>query len=514
MKTQPFLFSGRIYNCYDSHVHWQATGSFARKLALNHIRNSEDILNLNPQKENFLGEWLLGFGWDQNLFDVKKFPTRQMLDQKFPNTPVYFTRTDGHAAWVNTEALRRAGLSNAEIKVEGGHIFFDNEGRPEGVFIDNAMKLFDEFVLPSKTSIEAQSENIEKDLLTGQKKFLEAGFTHIRDMTCDPLQWEVAQKLDYNQKLLLQVEQFFTADSLESFKTSLNFALAAKKKYDELASEKKSKTHLHPRGIKVFFDGALGSEGALLSQPYSTASVKNPDDTGANNKRTEDSRANNTRANESRVSDRPTKNFGLQLLSANALNEMMAACFNNKLEIAIHVIGDEAAHRVALVATQLKNKNITGTIHLEHVELIRPETISLLQNLDVICHMQPCHWLSDKRWLESKIGDLISHAFRWQDLSVAKIPIYFGSDSPIEKSSLQKNFVAIHDALDVGLIPLPKENFEVYQSASNVYYPSSNEYYIASKYKAKRDNQGTYTEYKNGLAVLVVVDNKVILQNN
>ncbi|MCB0350120.1 MAG: amidohydrolase family protein, partial [Bdellovibrionales bacterium] len=192
-----------------------------------------------------------------------------------------------------------------------------------------------------------------------------------------------------------------------------------------LARQAKKETHdlLRPKGVKVYFDGALGSEGALLSRPYLSGS-------GA----------------------------GLQLLEVSQLAEMMQICFQNNLEIAVHAIGDEAAHIVARVALDLKSQNILGQLHLEHAELLRPETIKIFSQLGVICHLQPCHWLSDKKWLNNKIGELARFAFRWQELESAGVKYYFGSDSPIEKTSMQNNLYAVWDAKQNN-IALPREDF-------------------------------------------------------
>lgn len=405
MKTEPFLFSGRIQNCYDSHVHWRGTGSFARRLSLHHLKSESDIYNLSPGLEHYSGEWLLGYGWDQNLFSDKKYPSRKSLDEKFGDTPVYFVRVDGHAAWVNTAALKLAEQFHKNIIAQdGGKILLGEDGLPSGIFIDLAMARVSEKIPKDSLAL------IRSDLLAGQKAFHAAGFTHIRDLTCDDLQWQVASALEKSGELELAVEQFFSADEPENFQSRLALAIEAKKERHIL---------LRPKGVKIYFDGALGSEGALISQSYNSGS-----------------------------------GVGLKLLEEEQLLEMMAACFTSGLEIAVHTIGDQAAQIVALCAQQLKEKNIFGRLHLEHAELLRPETISILKSLDVICHMQPCHWLSDKKWLESKIGNLVQYAFRWNALEKAKISFYYGSDSPIEKSSLQNNLIAIWDAAASG-IPAP-----------------------------------------------------------
>lgn len=395
--NQPVLFSGQIHNCFDSHVHWRATGQFTKKLLLNHLRSQQDILSIAPKAENYFGEWLHGFGWDQNQFTDKTFPTREILDQKFADTPVYFVRIDGHAAWVNTSAMKKMGLWEKNIRsIDGGKIILDPSGYPTGVFIDLAMQ---PFVHNFKN---AKVQDIKAELLAGEKAFHRAGFTHIRDLTCDDSQWAAECELESAGELHLAVEQFFSAEDPKDFDDRLRLALETKKQEHHL---------LRVKGVKVYFDGALGSEGAWISQPYLSGS-----------------------------------GMGLKLLADDVLQEMLRRCFTSGLELAVHTIGDESAHRVAQIALEIKKSGIDGHLHLEHAELLRPETIKILQQLSVTCHLQPCHWLSDKLWLSKKIGILSQYAFRWRMLEEANIAFDFGSDSPIEETSLQRNYAAIQDA--------------------------------------------------------------------
>jgi predicted amidohydrolase YtcJ len=417
VKTKPFLFSGSIKNCYDSHVHWRATGSFANLINLSQIRTHEDIHALKPIKENFIGNWLVGYGWDQNTFHTKNYFSRLELDQKFLDTPVYFRRVDGHAAWLNTAALKACGLWQKDIESpKGGQIFLGDDGYPTGILLDLAMNAVEK-------NIPAESiKKIKADLLSAQNIFHRAGFTHIRDLTCDDDQWQAAIELDQSGELQLYVEQFFSADDPSHFQQRVDLALKAKN----------YKSHyLKAVGVKVYFDGALGSEGALISRQYASGSGN-----------------------------------GLQLLDEGTLLEMIQICFKNNLDLAVHAIGDEAAHKVVTTVHRAQKNGFTGKVHLEHAELLRPETIVLMQNLNIICHIQPCHWLSDKKWLHQKIGDLDKAAFQWRALEDANIQFDFGSDSPIEKTSIQRNFDAIFDAAENG-ISAPASALDVFHTCKS-----------------------------------------------
>ncbi len=109
----------RIPNCYDSHVHWLGTGEYESRLNLKKLKTESEALNLRVEPQHYRGDWLTGFGWDQNLWSENKFPVRQTLDRLSPNKPVASTRADGHAFWLNTEALSVSPKSEVRICPSG-----------------------------------------------------------------------------------------------------------------------------------------------------------------------------------------------------------------------------------------------------------------------------------------------------------------------------------------------------------------------------------------------------------
>ena len=240
-------------------------------------------------------------------------------------------------------------------------VVVDDEGAPTGVLIDAAKTLIDALI-PEPTSAEIRAYLVE-----GMRSFNRAGFTHIRDMTCRTNQWNEALHLDESGLLTLAVEIFFGTLEGADFQTVLKEAIAA--------SKVRTKS-LRIKGVKVFADGALGSEGTLLSRCNCSGS-----------------------------------GHGLSLLTDDEIEQAMKLTWQAGLEIAVHVIGDEAAHRTASAAAKLWNEGTRGRLHLEHAEMLRPETIALLKQRDVICHMQPCHWHTDRLWLKEKLGELYQYVF-------------------------------------------------------------------------------------------------------
>ncbi len=466
-------FSGRIENCFDSHLHWLATGQFAKRVPLHHLRNPQkDLPALKIAQEQRDRHWLIGYGWDHNLFidstidaslnniAAKKFPTHEILDELYPDQPVYFIRTDGHAAWVNRRALELAGMwmKNAQFSGGGGAIHLKADGYPSGIVLDQAMLPF-ERLLPAPTVSEARA-----DLVEAQNIFLRAGFTHIRDMSWDDTQWQAATDLVEKNELSLCVEQNVSADDPATFYDRLKTAV-------QLRREMPSDSLIRIAALKIYLDGALGSEGALLSQPYLTTQQK-----------------------------------GLQLLPQETLREYIYQAWSLKMPIAIHTIGDAAAHLAVSTAFEIATlqgpglKAQSGQLNLEHAELLRPDTIQLMKRLahehktEIICHLQPCHYLSDRRWLKEKLGPLSDHAFRWADLEAEKIKICFGSDSPIEPASLQNNIAGLQLAADDGIHSTRAQVTEL-QSHSDKNWPGQ-----------------TYSEFVDGVARAVFFKGRQVLK--
>ena len=369
-----------------------------------------DVQKLNLHPRFYRQEWLLGFGWDQHRFPHHSYPTRFDLDAVFPSTPVAFSRADGHALWVNTKALEVTGLLRPVQEWNlpaGAEALADERGLPTGILIDRAMELI--FTAVPQDSL-AQKK---KDLLEACASYNRAGFTHLRDMSGDESQWQALCELEAEKALTLYVDQNFTFERAEDFTKAFDLALRARRE---------SHSHLKPRGLKFYVDGALGSEGALLSRPYPGGSHR-----------------------------------GLQLWSFEQIQEWMQKAWEQNLEMSIHAIGDEASFIVAKAARQTWDRGVHGVLNLEHAEVVRPETFDLLQGIPTVFHMQPCHWNSDRRWLRKKLGSLYAHVFPWAKARERGLQVLWGSDSPIEKPSLFDNQFALEHSPAEDILAYPGE---------------------------------------------------------
>ncbi len=418
------MLTRKISNAFDSHVHWAATGGFLNRLNLAKVERPDRLPCAVVDPTHFRGEWLLGFGWDQTGWPAEFSVHRSHLDQAFPGVPVKFTRVDGHAAWVSTEALKRAGLFYQNPPdPDGGVIVKDPEGWPTGLLIELAVQSVDRLIP------EPSAQEVKRHLVMGARLFNKSGFTHIRDMSCDATQWQAACELADAGQLTLAVEQLFGISHPDDFHRALDLCVHARKSHP---------VQLRPMGVKVYYDGSLGSESAYLSRPYRTS----------------------------------PKNRGVVLLERIALKEMMAATWSRGLHFAVHAIGDEAAHQVACVANELWQVGEEGVLQIEHAQMLRPETIQMLREKPVICYMQPCHWLSDKRWLREKLDEQsYSYLFPWRALEEAGILFFFGSDSPIEAASLMNNWAALQDSAAAGIPTLRGEFFRCHSHPDRRWVP-------------------------------------------
>ncbi len=376
----------RIDACYDSHVHWAATGEFAERVRLESLGAAKEVLNLSKDHLYCRQDWILGFGWDDSKWSDRNDLHRRILDQWSPDKPVLFTRVDGHVGWVNTLALKKAGWIGDDNKLRvdtpsGGRIEVTGNGDPTGVLVDKAYEKFLNLV-PKATGSE-----VRRHLLKATQIFHNEGFTHIRDVGGNEQQWQQALLLDRAQLLNLAVEMFFHLEEPNHLEALAEFVVAAKAE---------AATNLRPQGIKIFLDGALGSEGAWISRPYASGSGQ-----------------------------------GLQVLTAKEIEAVFRTVWGKNLEVAVHTIGDAAVHQVIEIAHRLKESSVSGRLHLEHAEIVRPDTLEMMKGLDVVCHLQPCHWLSDHKWLKDKVGEeLYRCSFPWRRMQQSEIGFDFGSDSP------------------------------------------------------------------------------------
>ena len=372
----------------DAHGHLASLGRSLSILSFVGASSVEQILEMakNAPPASYEGEWLVGRGWDQNAWPEgrRDFPTRQQLDALFPSTPVYFTRVDGHAAWVSSEALRRAGVDTRSLDPPGGRIIRDGKGEPSGVLVDNAMHLVSS-KMPNPTD-----EQREKRLRAALEKCTSVGLTAVHDAGTDLPTLMLLHQWDSSGALPLRV--YAMADGQGG----------ASQVFSELGLiQGKLFTF---RAVKFWLDGALGSRGAALQAPYS---------------------------------DEPTQR-GLLLIESTELQKRARDLMQRGYQVAVHAIGDRA-NTLALdvlskTAAEAKVENRRNRI--EHAQILRAEDIPRFAQLGIIASMQPTHATSDMPWAEQRVGrERIAGAYAWKSLLDAGAHLAFGSDFPVEDSN-------------------------------------------------------------------------------
>lgn len=327
--------------------------------------------------------WLHGAGWDQNKWPAKQFPTKAQLDAVTRDTPAVAERIDGHASWANSAALALAGITRATKDPAGGQIVRDAKGDPTGVLIDNAQAL----VLGKlpQPAPELRARWIE----AAAQIAVAAGITGVHEMGISDDTAAVYKDLAAHDKLPLRVYAFLRGDP--------DHPAALHDRHPEPATG-----HFQMRGVKFFVDGALGSRGARLKQPYA---------------------------------DDP-KNVGLWVTEPAALTKAIDAAVGGGWDIAVHAIGDAGVAAVidAFLVARQDHPGTKVKLRIEHTQIIAPEDVARMKQADAIASMQPTHATSDMAWAEQRLGPVrLEGAYAWRTILAAKIPLIGGSDFPVEE---------------------------------------------------------------------------------
>ncbi|MEO6682640.1 MAG: amidohydrolase [Ginsengibacter sp.] len=379
-----FIYPGFI----DAHAHFLGYGLSLQITDLVGAQSWEEILDrLKVFAEENPEGWLRGRGWDQNDWEIKEFPTNDKLDELFPDRPVVLTRVDGHASIANTKALNLAGIKAGD-KIAGGDIEVKN-GKLTGILVDNAMSLVSSKI-PSSSSAQ-----LKEALMDAQRNCFEAGLTTIND--CG---------LHYTDALFI--------DSLQKtndLKMRLYIMLSdIKSNYEFLFSRGKIKTdRLSVRSFKIFADGALGSRGACLLEPYS---------------------------------DKPGWT-GFLLSSAEHFDSVANIIYKNKMQMCTHAIGD-SGNRVILntYAKYLNGKNDLRW-RIEHAQVVNKDDFHLFGQNNIIPSVQPTHATSDMYWAQERLGsERVKGAYAYKQLLNENGWIPLGTDFPVEDISPMKTFYA------------------------------------------------------------------------
>ena len=380
-----FIYPGFI----DAHAHFFAYGLGLQEVNLTGTESWDDILTRLSDFAKGLAkdQWLIGNGWDQNDWTNKNYPTNEKLNELFPDRPVFLSRIDGHAAVANQKALDLAGI-RAGDKLTGGDIEVVN-GKLTGILIDNATGLVSAKI-PGPTGIKAKEA-----LLDAQRNCFAVGLTTVDD--CG---------LDYGAILFIDSMQ-----KTNELKMRIYAMLSdSKPNYDFIFEKGKIKTdHLNVRAFKVYADGALGSRGACLLQPYA---------------------------------DKPS--WSGFLLSAQPHFDSVANVLSQKgFQMCTHAIGDSGNRTMLNVyAKYLKGKNDLRW-RIEHAQVINQNDFALFGENSIVPSVQPTHATSDMYWAAERLGnERVKGAYAYKQLLQQNGWIPLGTDFPVEDISTFKTFYA------------------------------------------------------------------------
>jgi predicted amidohydrolase YtcJ len=381
---QKAIFPGFI----DAHAHFFGYGESLQSVNLTGTKSWEEVLErtLAFAKTHPDG-WLTGRGWDQNDWANKQFPTKEKLDEMFPNRPVLLERIDGHASIANQSALNAAGITKS-FTLTGGDIV-EKDGKLTGLLIDNAVELVANKV-PS-----ADAKKAEKILLDAQKNCFAVGLTTIDDCGLDYEAVEFIEKLQADKILKMRL-YVMLSDS--------------EKNFDYLSKRGKIKTdRLNVRAFKVYADGALGSRGACLLHPYS---------------------------------DMPNKS-GFLLSDIKHFNEIAKKINAHDFQMCTHAIGDSANRSILKIYNEVLGGKNDKRWRIEHAQVVAQTDFNLFGSASVIPSVQPTHATSDMYWAADRLGkDRVKGAYAYKQLLDQNGWIPLGTDFPVEQINPMLTFYA------------------------------------------------------------------------
>jgi len=368
----------------DAHAHLYGQGFLAVSLDLAGTPSAEEAVasikryaSGNPRKP-----WILGRGWNQVLWSVKEFPKASDIDPVVSDRPVWMRRIDGHAGWANTKALEIAGINDDTADPIGGKVLRDDNGKATGVLIDKAMGLMDRHV-PTPTR-----DDVREAYLKAIESLLALGMTGMHDAGISITEAEVLISMADNGELDMRVYAMLSdaGENLDAMGKPL-------KGYGN--------DRLDIQAVKLYADGALGSRGAAMIDPYS-------DD---------------------------AENRGLPFHTQDELDRFVQKSNDMGFQVGIHAIGD-LGNRMALDAFEKAQGGKASPLRnrIEHAQIIALEDISRFAKLGVIASMQPIHATSDMNMAEDRIGaKRVMGGYAWRRLLDSGAIIASGSDFPVEK---------------------------------------------------------------------------------
>jgi predicted amidohydrolase YtcJ len=378
----------------DAHAHVYSQGFLGVSLNLLGAPSVEDaaqsIREFAAQRRT---GWILGRGWNQVLWPVKEFPTAADIDAVVDDRPVWLRRIDGHAAWANSKALEIAGIDADTPDPVGGKIIRDANGDATGVLVDTAMELVEKHIPVPTRSEMRETYDVAVDSL------LALGLTGVHDAGISQTEAEVYMSMADDGELGMRIYAMLsdTGANLDAFPEPIRAY---------------GNDHLDIAAVKIYADGALGSRGAAMIEPYH---------------------------------DDP-ENRGLPFHTQQQLDGFVQKANRKGFQVGVHAIGD-LGNDMVLDAFERAQGGKPSPLRnrVEHAQIIALEDIPRFSELGVIASMQPVHATSDMNMAEDRVGpDRILGGYAWRRLLDSGAVIASGSDFPVE---LPNPFLGLYAAV-------------------------------------------------------------------
>ncbi len=387
----------------DAHCHFLGLGLNEQQVDLVGTTSFEDMMKrvLDFSNKNNV-DYILGRGWDETDWDDKTVPDNVLLSKLFPDTPILLRRVDGHSALCNEAALKLGNIT-ANTKVDGGEVALNN-GKPTGILLDNAQALvLKHWPQPTKTEI-------TKALLAAQEICFDYGLTTVDDAGLSRESIEIIDSLQQLGELNMRVYAMVSAKDTLAVDYYLKKGVYKTNK-------------LNVRSFKVYADGALGSHGALLRQPYT---------------------------------DQPQK-YGLLTTSINDLDALAQRISNSEYQMNTHAIGDSANHAVLTIYNKVLQNKPDKRWRIEHAQVVSQQDFEMYKT--IVPSVQPTHATSDMYWAEQRLGnERVKGAYAYKQLLNAHGKIALGTDFPVEHVSPFLTFYAAVARQDAK--QFPKDGFQ------------------------------------------------------
>lgn len=381
----------------DAHGHVLSYGLSLLRVDMTGTRSEQEAVERVRafQTENPDMTWIQGRGWNQVLWESDEFPHADALDQAGSSVPMWFARVDGHAGWANHAAMELAGIDASTPDPDGGMLIRDDEGRPTGTFVNNAMRYITEHI-PSPGL-----EDQKMALRTALEALAAEGLTSVHDASVSSLTVQAYKELLAEGPLPVRVYAMLAGGDPD-----LQDRLAE----GHFRSEDDT---LSIRSVKISADGALGSRGAYLIEEYS---------------------------------DMPG-HHGLLQIEPDRLTMLMHRAMQSDFQVNVHAIGDQANMLVLDNYESLIEATDSRELRhrIEHAQVLRYEDIRRFNRLGVVASMQAMHATSDMNMAEDRLGDVRIHgAYAWRSLLEEGTVIANGSDFPVEPAN---PFYGLHAAV-------------------------------------------------------------------